>query len=228
MWNSFQQKEDLRAVYRLKGCGAGEITRSAAIGVALWGALQVAETARQGESARAERASGLKWHVKCPDLCRVPPAGFAGGGQSLVAIPTDAAGAVLTGSSLPSLLLCAGLLGPLAEELLFRGYLLTALQVRPILLAHVSPPHMRPTPCRLHVPLPVRAVFADPAGQMGRGGRERFHLCAATPRPRQFPALYPAGYGGGLAAWETGSVLPALAVHAGHNLAAIASLAAVQ
>ena len=46
--------------------------------------------------------------------------------------------------------------------------------------------------------------------------------------PASFLRFTLLGTAGALAAWETGSVLPALAVHAGHNLAAIASLAAVQ
>ena len=160
---SWRRGDDLVETYKLRGCSPGAAAGALAAGAALWAAVTAAEALRGGA---------------------------AGDAELLLTSAAPAAG-VFRGAGLPVALATAGVAGPLAEELMFRGLLLSALG-RAEALGGFD---------RL-----VASGFAFAVIHLDPAGLLRFTLL---------------GTSCALAATRTGSLLPAVLLHAGHNCAAL-------
>ncbi|KXZ51637.1 hypothetical protein GPECTOR_12g601 [Gonium pectorale] len=182
-----EQGWPLGQVLRLRPCEPASLATGALAGAALWLLTAVAIAARTGTDLAQLSAAAAA-------------AAAAGAGASGAAGPGGSMAGLLFGQLLSrpddpaqwALALATSALSPaVAEELLYRGFLLTALQQRF---------------GRLDAVALSAAAFA-----VGHLSIEQF-----------FPLCLLGGLAGGLAA-RSGSILPAVAAHAGFNAAGLAA-----
>ncbi len=191
---------DLRRTFSLRGCSATQLGAATAGGAALWVLLAAATALRGGVAPDGAEASYR----------------IVEGAATLWGAPADAAGWAS--------LLGLGALAPAAgEELLFRGYLLTALRSR---LGRYDAVRVLTMHAALAQRLRSRAR-ADCAA-----ARAQAALCAALFAcfHLSFTQFFPTavlGLAAGAAAVSSESIVPAVALHAAHNAAALAWGAAV-